>query len=78
MRVTPVLGQFTLSDVTSLMNDGEYENALRSWLVAVHHALRIHQNLALMGIWKLRNCVTRIGKVDQAIDRRHRKRSGGL
>jgi hypothetical protein len=78
MRVIPVPGQFTLRDITSLMNDGAYEKALHSRLVAVNHALRIHQELARMGIRKLRNCVTRIGKVDQAIDRRHRKRSGCL
>ena len=78
MRGTPVPGQFNLRDVTSLMNDGEYENALHSRLVAVNHTLRIHQDLARMGIRKLRNYVTRIGKVDQAIDRLHRKRSGYL
>lgn len=39
------LGQAALGDVLSRINYGEYENAGSSWLVAVHHAIRISSGL---------------------------------
>jgi hypothetical protein len=65
------LGQVAFPDVSSRMHYGEYENAVISGFIAVNHAVRIHQDLAIMGVRKLGNCVPRLRKVDQTIDRLH-------